>query len=150
MRILFAGLLAMVILAQCGPATSSSEKENTEAPAAKGVPPITILTFICQTLMDENEQPSSQVFLQINQERVKIADIAACDVINGDRFADYGIPSAAVAACGGWWAGAGDYFYAVRDGDHIKVMKGWQDEGQEDVGFHYELATDIDLTTLFK
>ncbi len=98
--------------------------------------------------MDEYENPNSQVFIQINDSRIKIADIQACDVIGPDSYAQYDIPADAIAACGGWWAGAGDYFYAVRDGDIIRVMKGWQDEGQEDQGFHYETNREIDLKTL--
>lgn len=157
MRLLFLSMLFVFAFIQCKHEAppSSDQQANTDEPvvADRGLDEapaeaLKILTFICQTVMDEYENPHSQVFIQINNSRVKIADISACDIINGDAFAQYEIPSNALAACGGWWAGAGDYFYAIQEGNHIKVMKGWQDESQTDKGFHYELTKDIDLTGL--
>jgi hypothetical protein len=43
-----------------------------------------------------------------------------------------------VAACGGWYAGAGDYYYALEMKGKIVVMKGWNAEEQTDEGYHYE------------
>ncbi len=141
---------------QCQPSGSSNQEAEGQQDVNQDItsrstdtaPTVSVVTFICHTLMDEYENPNSQVFIQINDSRIKIADIQACDVIGPDSYAQYDIPADAIAACGGWWAGAGDYFYAVRDGDIIRVMKGWQDEGQEDQGFHYETNREIDLKTL--
>jgi hypothetical protein len=152
----YAFLFLLLAIWQCQPSGSSSQEagEQQDSPqdvASRGLdaaPEVSLVTFICHTLMDENENPNSQVFIQINQQRVKIADIQACDVITPDSYGRYEIPETAIAACGGWWAGAGDYFYALREGDIIRVMKGWQDEGQEDQGFHYESVREIDLKTL--
>ena len=33
----------------------------------------------------------------------------------------HGIPSKAIAACSGWWAGYGETYYAVLESDHIAV-----------------------------
>lgn len=155
MRILLLSWMVILLFAQCRHDSPSSDQQTSPTPSTGGasseksaVPEIKILTFICQTVMDEYENPHSQVFLQINEQRIKIADISACDIIGGDSFTQYEMPANALAACGGWWAGAGDYLYAVREGTHIKVMKGWQDEAQEDKGFHYELAKDIDLSNI--
>lgn len=151
-------LFLLLAIWQCQPSGSSGEgdssgqqsdtSQNTTARGIDEAPANPMVTFICHTLMDENENPNSQVFIQINDSRIKVADIQACDMISPANYADYGIPGNAIAACGGWWAGAGDYFYALREGDIIRVMKGWQDEGQEDEGFHYESVREIDLKTL--
>lgn len=156
MRKLFLGLLLVFAFAQCRQDAPPADQRTTEPTVTDrgldetsgGDVEIKILTFICQTVRDEYDNPHSQVFLQLNNDRIKIADISACDIINGDSFAQYQIPAEALAACGGWWAGAGDYFYAIREGNHIKVMKGWQDESQTDQGYHYELAKDIDLSSV--
>src|SRR3989338_5402261 len=52
--------------------------------------------------------------------------------------ADYDIPADALASCGGWWAGGGDYFYAIWENNNVVVYQGWQDEGQKDNGFHWK------------
>lgn len=110
--------------------------QNSQAPVEKPLPGS--VYFRCDVLTDEDSgQPMSQVFLVMGQQATKVADIAACDSIPQASWEQYTIPENALAACGGWWAGAGDYLYAVRDGNTIKIMKGWQDEGQQDEGFHY-------------
>ncbi|MEQ8705423.1 MAG: hypothetical protein RIC19_15960 [Phaeodactylibacter sp.] len=81
--------------------------------------------------------PQSAVYTLIGEQKVKIANIATCDSIPPGDFSEYGIPDDALAAAGGWYAGAGDYLYAIREGEAIIYYRGWQDEMQEDEGFHY-------------
>jgi hypothetical protein len=58
--------------------------------------------------------------------------------IERGRYAEMGIPSEALDACGGWYAGSGDYFYVVQRKGKTVVYKGFQDEAQTDQGYHWQ------------
>ena len=93
----------------------------------------------CETRIDETTgSPFSEVYLLVEEQKIKVADIGACDPFTQTDYATYQIPDTALAACGGWWAGAGDYVYVVRHENALRVFQGWRDELQEDEGFHYE------------
>ena len=64
--------------------------------------------------------------------------INVCNIFGKDEYVSHLIPKDAISACGGWWAGAGDYLYLVYQGDDAVVMAGWQAEEQEDEGYHYK------------
>ena len=74
----------------------------------------------------------------VNNVRTVIDSAQGCGIIDKADYKDKQIPAEAVAACGGWFAGAGDYFYAIEKNGKIVVFKGWQAEEQEDEGFHWE------------
>lgn len=94
--------------------------------------------LLCESMGESNAGiPKSAVYTIVEEQKVKIANIAACDSIRPAAFSDYDIPDSALAAAGGWYAGAGDYLYAIREGEVIAYYQGWQDEMQEDEGFHY-------------
>jgi len=93
--------------------------------------------------MDEWDVPHSEVLVKIGDKLEKVAECLACQTITQEDYSDYDVPKNAISACGGWWAGGGDYFYAIRNSDNeIEVYAGWQDEGQmedNDTSFHWEL-----------
>ncbi|MBK6946846.1 MAG: hypothetical protein IPH16_01110 [Haliscomenobacter sp.] len=126
----FSSFLLLALLAvsfACGPGKGG---EKTAAPE---------VTFRWETLIEETtEIPRSQVFVTVNGQEQKVADILACDLIDASGYERFEIPKSALAACGGWWAGAGDYLYAIQDGTDVVIMKGWQSEEQTESGFHYE------------
>jgi hypothetical protein len=125
MVIFFCGSLLGLLLVQCAP------DAGRKAPL--------VVRFECETRIDESTgSPFSEVYLLVDEEKIKVADIGACDPFSPAQYADYNMPSTTLAACGGWWAGAGDYLFAVQEGDSLLVFRGWQEEGQEDEGFHYE------------
>lgn len=127
--------IPLAIFSQCAPDSSSKEKEN----------PV-VVSFTCETRIDEaTGSPFSEAYLLVGEQKVKVADIGACDPFEAASFADYQIPPNALAACGGWWAGAGDYLYVVREENTLKVFQGWQEEGQEDEGFHYKEVYSLKL-----
>lgn len=78
------------------------------------------------------------VVLSVDGTGTTIDTIATCETITPQSYDQYDIPDAAVAACGGWWAGQGEYFYAVLEKGNVAVYYGWQDEAQEDKGFHWK------------
>jgi len=109
-------------------------------------PPKAEVRFRCETIRDANDDnPQSQVFLVVNDQSIKVADVSVCAEISKADYNNYQIPANALGACGGWWAGAGDYFYAIEIKGTILVMQGWQDEGQEDEGFHYKQVTTVPI-----
>jgi hypothetical protein len=123
--IYFGGVLWGLLMVQCAP------DAGRKAPLA--------VRFECETRIDEGTgSPFSEVYLLVEEEKIKVADIGACDPFGPEQYAEYNMPATTLAACGGWWAGAGDYLFAVREGDSLLVFRGWAEEGQEDEGFHYE------------
>lgn len=97
--------------------------------------------------MDNNETPSSKIYLSISGKEIYIASIqVAAAIIEKSDFPYYDIPKNALSACGGWWAGGGDYFYTVQSKSGITVYQGWLDEGgaeQTDLGSHWKKLKEI-------
>lgn len=69
----------------------------------------------------------------------EIAKVAGSpEVYSMKEFREKEIPGEALTACGGWYAGGGDYYYLVINKNNgIDVYHGWQDEGQNDNGYHW-------------
>lgn len=90
--------------------------------------------------LKEDEYGSSYyaVLLTVDGKTTPIDTVNACEVIPASNYDQYDIPKAAKSACGGWWAGAGDYFYATIEKNKVVVYQGWQDEQQEDEGYHWK------------
>ena len=82
--------------------------------------------------------PSSDISISVNGKVTFLATISGAATILNDIGENNSI-----TACGGWWAGAGDYFYAVSSAKGVIVFKGWQDETQEDSGYHWEKFKEI-------
>ena len=97
--------------------------------------------------MDNNETPSSKIYLSISGKEIYIASIQVyAGIIEKSDFPTYDIPKNALSACGGWWAGGGDYFYTVQSKSGITVYQGWQEDGnpeQPDFGFHWKKIKEI-------
>ena len=97
---------------------------------------------------DENLIPRSEVKLEIDDKKYDVGKCLTCGEIAKENYDRYDIPKMAVSACGGWFAGGGDYFYALRVENDIFIYSGWQDEGQmedNDESFHWELTKSIPI-----
>lgn len=97
---------------------------------------------------DENLIPSSEVKLEIDDKKYDVGKCLTCGEIKKEDYDRYDIPKMAVSACGGWFAGGGDYFYALRVENEIFIYSGWQDEGQmedNDESFHWKLTKSIPI-----
>lgn len=92
----------------------------------------------CETVSTDEVAPQSAIYAIVNQNKVKIANSSTCAPISPDAYEDYDIPSNALAAVGGWWAGSGGYFYAVEEAGSIVFYQGTLDEMQEEDGFFYQ------------
>ena len=114
--------------------TASTEETTTEEVIApKSVK-------LSGKFLNEDEFGGShyQVILTVDGKKEIIDTVMACDKIPASNFSQYEIPKTALSACGGWWAGAGDYFYAALKDNKVVVYQGWQDEEQKDEGYHWE------------
>lgn len=86
--------------------------------------------------------PLSDIMLYANGTSVKIASISGeATNYEKDTFKDKGIPADAVSACGAWYAGGGDYFYLVIKNGKPVVYRGYQEEGDNTPGYHWQKIT---------
>jgi len=125
--IIFLGIL---LLAACKP-DKKGEQETTDTPQATDV------QLVCEATGEDPDNPQNGVYMIVDESKAKIANINACDQINLSDYATYDIPKEAVVAVGGWWAGAGDYFYVLRQDAGFTVYHAQVDEAQEVEGYRY-------------
>ncbi len=92
----------------------------------------------CESLGEKDGMPQSAVYATAGEKKAKLATTNTCDSIPRAAYEDHEIPDSAIAAVGGWWAGLGEYFYAIREGEGIAYYKGWVEERQEEENYHYQ------------
>jgi hypothetical protein len=99
-------IFSCILLHAC--TSESSDKGNGEE-MATNTPK---LSLICQPETSTMENaPAHSVHLIFNDEKIKLADILACKVFKKEDFKQHRMPDNTLQACGGWWAGGGEYFY---------------------------------------
>lgn len=82
--------------------------------------------------------PHSVLFLAENGGAIVLDTLTVnLEKIEKERYAEMGIPAEAVDACGGWYAGGGDYFYVVKRNGNAVVYRGYMEEEQTDDGYHW-------------
>ncbi len=97
------------------------------------------IRLLCEDAGGTEEAPAFALYLQVDDRKSKVAETAsACDVINSEAYATYEIPAEARFAAGGWWAGAGDYYYVIAEGNTLAVYHAAVDEMQEEPGYSYK------------
>lgn len=91
--------------------------------------------------LGENELgiPRSVLFLAENGGATELDTFSVnLAKIEPERYAEMSIPADALDACGGWYAGGGDYFYVVKRKGRAVVYQGYQEETQTDAGYHWK------------
>lgn len=128
-----------LIITLFGVACQNDAKKDTAEDSTK---PLAV-QLTCEDIGSTDEAPHFAVYAIISEQKTKLMEVSSgCQIIEKAQFADYQIPNDATAAVGGWWAGAGDYFYAQQTGEKVKIFYAVADEAQETPGFKYkELAT---------
>jgi len=96
--------------------------------------------FTCNSWGEADGIPSNEVTLNIADFEYILDTINTCETINPADYASHDIPGTAIDACGGWFAGGGTYYYLNRTENILDVYMGWQDEEQEDQGYHYKVV----------
>jgi hypothetical protein len=72
---------------------------------------------------DQYGNPSTIISLDVNGKKYEIAkELGNYNEITSDNFKDYKIPENALAACGGWWAGAGVDYWVIKKGNNLNVF----------------------------
>ena len=103
----------------------------------------TDVLLLCQEVKQSEEEealgPAHEVFLQLAESKVKVADILTCETIKPEQYEQYQIPIKAISAVGGWWAGAGDYLYVIEEDGNYVVKKGEMFEESEDGNYNYQV-----------
>jgi hypothetical protein len=90
---------------------------------------------------EEFDIPRSEVYIWMGgKDDAFVGRSQACSEINRESYATYDIPENAIDACGGWYAGSGDYYYSIEEEGTIKVYYGWLDEAEPDSGMHWEVV----------
>jgi hypothetical protein len=85
--------------------------------------------FEFEVKRDADDTPHSRVFVNANGKRTLVlASMAGFEALSRADFAERKIPREALAACTGWWAGAGDNLYIVRRGERLDVYRQEMDE----------------------
>lgn len=153
-------LLSFVILLSCSDSSGSRGSDGEDKPSltakkrnpkklsvtGDGTPPKTAIHKAWLVCRDRGEDefgvPTYEVYVEYDSTSHKVGECNACAPLDLQDYHDYDIPKEAMAAVGGWFAGAGDYYYVMKtEDDGIRVYAGWQDEGQmedNDTTFHYK------------
>ncbi|MCP3932166.1 MAG: hypothetical protein GY705_24100 [Bacteroidetes bacterium] len=100
--------------------------------------------LLCESISEEEPEPMYAIYFLVKDQKLKLADSFSCTNIEPSDYHEYQIPSKALDAANGWWAGSGNCYYIVRDSasNTLLVKFGWMEEMQANPSFQYEtLAT---------
>jgi predicted small secreted protein len=119
-KLFFLVLLAALFAAPCEAARGARQK------AARGRPEV---VWLFDTHEDRDGNPRTKVFLVIGERRVLLTETAAnFSVLDRKDFKGHAVPAAAITACSGWWAGAGEDLYVIRRNGSLIVYSRDLDE----------------------
>ncbi len=138
MKNIFFILFACLLFASCKNEPSRQKGNDSMDKPAQTIEQADVF-LLCQEVTGETDAPAYEVFLQLADSKVKVADILNCETLTPDAFEQYQIPANGISAVGGWWAGAGDYLYVVEEDGQYVVKQGEMYEGKEDDNFFYKV-----------
>ncbi len=134
-------LFFVTFLVSCGNKKDKKAEENVKTDSIVTNPPVTEkgVKLICKDLqMPDSLNPKAEVYLSVDGVQTMISTIITCEQIDREKYEEMQIPKEAIAACGGWYAGGGDYYYVImRDGKPV-VFEGAMEEMQEDNNYHWK------------
>lgn len=117
-------LTCMVVLSSCQSDNSSNNNDTTA---------VLDVQLKCELISADEDVPKAAIYALVRENKVKIGEVITddCKVIEADDYANFKIPADALTAAGGWWAGAGDYYYILEAENEYVVMKGRLEEMME-------------------
>jgi hypothetical protein len=87
------------------------------------------VTWLFDAHEDGEGIPHTKVSLVVGDRRVFLEEVVAKFVVlERQDYKSHGVPDAALTACSGWWAGAGEDFYVVRRRRSLVVYSRTLDE----------------------
>ena len=138
----FLFILSAMFIASCQPAVHEVQEFGYEPFENEGRP--ARASLVCKVITeDEHGIPSSEVYVEYKGDLRKVADCHNCNSISSEEYDNYAIPDGATDACGGWFAGAGEYFYIMQYNDRIELFAGWQDNGGQSIYWKHRLLINI-------
>lgn len=134
---LLVGASLLTFACQNNSTTTSSDAASSPASAAETAKPQAVdasqVKLICHELRNMDDiSPLSEIILQIGDQKIIVDSASTCGDLSPDQWEGLEIPKDAKAAVGGWWAGAGDYYYLKIEGTDAVVMYGWSEEEAEE------------------
>ncbi len=95
--------------------------------------------FECQDITQKQDsEPHHELFLILADNKTKVGEIEACDVLPREKYAQHQIPDQAIQAVGGLSGNTYSFVYAIRDkGDKLLVRQGSYSPSQTDSSYHY-------------
>ncbi|MFD2247084.1 hypothetical protein [Pontibacter ruber] len=121
----------------------SNDQEGEEKKAPVSVVPdrnsFTVkANFSCEEIRGADEDnPEAVLYLLHNDTQHVIDTISTCSVIAREMYTTYNIPLGALSAAGGWWAGHGNFYYAIQEGDSLAIMHAARGQEQDSLGYQY-------------
>ena len=147
MKILsFLGFAILLLSIGCKNDPAVNQSDASTGQTASAIDPAAI-KFVCEPMEIQNElndAPRHEVYLIMAGTRIKVADILNCEPLPKENYAQFQIPDNAIAAAGGWWAGAGDYFYLVEEAGNYVLKQGSMDESAENNDYGYKTIMTFD------
>ncbi|WP_299988198.1 hypothetical protein [uncultured Pontibacter sp.] len=93
----------------------------------------------CEEIQSADEDnPLAVVYLSQVEMQYVLDTVYTCSVIAPQMYTSFGVPRQALSASGGWWAGRGNFYYTLHEGDSITVMHA-QPVQSDTVDFQYTL-----------
>ena len=140
MNISYFIFLSFIFSVACNNDTASSHNQTKTATKNESIQS-DLPSFDIETEMSEDGTPNSTVSILVGGKKLEITKVNACKKIEKADFDQFQIPAEAIAACGGWWAGAGDYFYILDDGNNnYTIMQGAIDEESTSDSYNYKMV----------
>ncbi len=131
---------------------SSQACKNDQTQAQKiGVKNVRSIHFDWKNSSTDPLNPNNAVYLVVNDIEYQIGSTKTCERINKSEFDDFSIPASAVDACGGWWAGSGNYFFInqTEDGKYW-IYEATANEKMQSKNFEYETLLSINRQGIWK
>ena len=166
MRFIACVLLTITIATSCSTSERERELETPPSPTENAIvfdstgtaidtiaiapdnKPI-IVTLRCRKVSDdEADNPLYEVALIALDQRIPLDTIHACNTFTTGDYETYQIPASAVAACGGWYQGTGEYFYLTEDNADLVVHYAWLREEQTTQRYPYREVFRLKLPAL--
>jgi hypothetical protein len=102
---------------------------STNVRAAQPLPPKVTWRIVQHPNADGSSK--SKVYLDVGRKEYTIASGVGEAITTGGSMPGR-VPSSALSACGGWWAGTGDIYYVTHVGHKLKVYHLVLDEQAQD------------------
>ncbi|PKV63136.1 hypothetical protein [Pontibacter ramchanderi] len=123
MKLRLLSVLYLCTLLACRPEEEAQYERLADENTASDANAWVKADLLCEEIRNADEEdPVAVVFLSQLEQQYVLDTVYTCSVISPQMFTSFGVPRQALSACGGWWAGQGNFYYTLLEGDSITVM----------------------------